>query len=115
MTRSGLPILMSAAALSALLATGPAQAQTTLKLIPRPDLNSFDPVWSSAAITLNHAFTVFDTPFGLDAGMLPKPQAGKSYLASPDGLTHKFTLRAGMKYRDCSPVTAKDVSPSLTR
>lgn len=115
MTRSKLPIFLSAAALTALLAAGPAQAQTTIKVIPQADLKSFDPVWNTAAITQNHAYMVFDNLFGLDANMQPKPQMVESYTASPDGLAYKFTLRSGMKYHDGSPVTAKDVVASLVR
>ena len=112
---SKLPGLLPVAALAALLASGPAQAQTTLKLIPQADLKSFDPVWNTAAITQNHAYMVFDNLFGLDANMQPKPQMVESYTASPDGLTYKFTLRSGMKYHDGTPVTAKDVVASLVR
>lgn len=114
MIRSRLATFASAVAVAAMMA-GAAQAQTTVKLIPQADLKSFDPVWNTAAITLNHAFMVYDTLFGLDSKMQPKPQMVESYAASADGLTHKFTLRAGMKYHDGSPVTAKDVIPSLNR
>jgi len=114
-TRALLAAPALALALAATAAATGAAAQTQLKLIPQADLKSFDPVWNTAAITLNHAFMVYDTLFGLDANMQPKPQMVESYSVSPDGLTHKFTLRAGMKYHDGTPVTAKDVPPSLTR
>lgn len=114
MIRSRLAAFASAAAVAAMMA-GAAQAQTTVKLIPQADLKSFDPVWNTAAITLNHAFMVFDTLFGLDSKMQPKPQMKESFTSSADGLMHRFTLRAGMKYHDGTPVTAKDVIPSLTR
>ncbi|MBM3546820.1 MAG: hypothetical protein FJX54_07695 [Alphaproteobacteria bacterium] len=58
MNRSRLTALLAATALGATLAFG-AEAQT-VKLIPQADLKSFDPVWNTAAITLNHAFMVYD-------------------------------------------------------
>ena len=114
MIRSRLATLASTVVVAAMMA-GAAEAQTTVKLIPQADLKSFDPVWNTAAITLNHAFMVYDNLFGFDSNMQPKPQMVASYSASADGLTHKFTLRAGMRYHDGTAVTAKDVIPSLTR
>ena len=54
---SKLPGLLPVAALAALLASGPAQAQTTLKLIP-PNVSSFAMVVTSLSMVLIPAMAV---------------------------------------------------------
>ncbi|MBI1775199.1 MAG: ABC transporter substrate-binding protein [Proteobacteria bacterium] len=108
---------LSTAAVAAFLAfgIGPATAETTIKLIPQADLKIFDPIWTTAAISINHGYMVYDTLFAMDSKLQPKPQMVESFTSSPDGLKHTFTLRSGLKFHDGSPVTAKDVVVSLNR
>ena len=51
------------AAFAAPLAT-PALAQPvpTLRFIPQANLTALDPVWTTATVTFNHAYYVFDVP-----------------------------------------------------
>jgi peptide/nickel transport system substrate-binding protein len=92
-----------------------ARAETVLKAIPQADLRSLDPVWSTAAITVMHGYLVYDQLFAMDSHFVPQPQMVDRYSASPDGLTHSFTLRAGLVFTDGSKVTAKDAVASIRR
>ena len=60
------PTLAATSAL-ALPAVARAQAASVLKFIPQADLAVTDPVWTTADVTRNHAFMVYDTLYGLDA------------------------------------------------
>src|SRR5579872_1103889 len=72
-----------------------AVAQTsgkTIKFIPEADLRSLDPIWTTAYITRNHGYMVYDTLFALDAELKPQPQMVERWEASADGLSYSFTL-----------------------
>ena len=49
-------------------------AQKTLRFIPQADLRSIDPIWTTAYITRNFGYMVFDTLFALDKEFKPQPQ-----------------------------------------
>ncbi len=106
--------LLAALTISAAIATG-ADAQVTLRSAPIGDLRNIDPVWTTAYISRNHGFLVFDTLFGTDSEGRPRPQMVESYEASPDNLTWRFTLRPGLKWHDGAPVRAIDCVASLRR
>jgi peptide/nickel transport system substrate-binding protein len=111
--RSG---LIGAAALALVAALGgAAAAETVLKVVPQADLKNIDPVWTTAAITANHSYMVYDTLFALDSNLEPQPQMVGDYQISDDGLTYTFTLRNGLKFHDGSPVEAKDAVASIKR
>ncbi|MDX1541266.1 MAG: ABC transporter substrate-binding protein, partial [Geminicoccaceae bacterium] len=93
----------------------PAQAETVLRVVPQADLQNIDPVWTTAAITANHAYMVYDTLFALDSNLEPQPQMVGDYSISDDGLTYTFTLRDGLTFHDGSPVEAKDAVASIKR
>ncbi len=47
---------------------GPAMAQgKLLKFVPEADLRSLDPIWTTAYITRNHGYMVYDVLFATDA------------------------------------------------
>jgi peptide/nickel transport system substrate-binding protein len=106
--------MLAAAALAVALAA-PAEAQTTLKFVPQADLRILDTAWTTAAITRNHGYLVYEPLFSYDSKNEPKPQAIESWTASPDGLTWTFTMRPGMVFSDGTPITAKDAAASLER
>ena len=91
-----------------------AQAQT-LKLVPQADLKNLDPIWTTASITNNHGYMVYDVLFALDENLEPRPQMIDSYEVSDDGLAYTFTLRDGMLFHDGSPVEASDAVASIKR
>jgi peptide/nickel transport system substrate-binding protein len=46
----------------------------TLRFVAEADLKIIDPVWTTAYITRNHAYLVYDTLFGADESFQIKPQ-----------------------------------------
>jgi peptide/nickel transport system substrate-binding protein len=86
-----------------------------LKFIPQADLAVLDPIWTTAYVTRNHGFLVFDTLFGLDAQYKAQPQMVSGANVSPDGLTWTLTLRDGLGFHDGTPVLARDCVASIQR
>ena len=109
----------SAVALAAALWLGGTGARAddpkTLKFIPQADLRSIDPIWTTAYITRNHGYMVYDTLFAMDSTLTPQPQMIGNYTVSPDKLTYTFTLRDGLKWHDGAPVRTADCIASLKR
>src|SRR6202049_1073922 len=102
----------------ALFFAAPALTQTapkTLRFIPQADLRSLDPIWTTAYITRNFGYMVFDTLFALDKDLKPQPQMVDKWTVSDDQLTWKFTLRDGLKWHDGQPVRAADCVASVER
>lgn len=110
------PVVL-AASLAAMAAgvTTNANAETVLKLVPQADLQNIDPVWTTASITANHAYMVYDMLFALDENLEPQPQMVGEHSVSDDGLMYTFTLREGLVFHDDSPVEAKDAVASIKR
>ena len=112
--------LGKAAAAVALAASAPRAARAaddkkTLRFIAQSDLRVLDPVWTTAYITRNHAYCVFDTLFAIDAEFAPHPQMVGDYSVSPDQLTYQFKLRDGLGFHDGSPLAGVDCVASLRR
>ncbi|WP_252720417.1 ABC transporter substrate-binding protein, partial [Acinetobacter baumannii] len=74
-----------------------------------------DPIFSTAYITRNHGYMVYDTLFAMDANGEIKPQMVDRWEASADGLTYTFKLREGLLWHDGQPVTAEDCIASIRR
>jgi peptide/nickel transport system substrate-binding protein len=110
-------LIGGAAALTSLAAPRQVRAarETTLKFIPQSDIAGMDPIWSSAQVTRNFAYTVFDTLFGLDNSFKPQPQMAE--FAQPEDNFQRWTikLRPGLLFHDKEPVLAKDCVASLAR
>jgi peptide/nickel transport system substrate-binding protein len=87
----------------------------TIKFIPEADLRSLDPIWTTAYITRNHGYMVYDTLFALDEHLKPQPQMVDTWKVSDDRLTYTFTLRDGLKFHDGTPVRSADCIASLAR
>ena len=111
--RSGLALAAGVAA--ALAPLSAAQAQKTLRAVLHADVRTLDPFWTTQTIAGIHGMLVYDTLFGNDDNLDPKPQMVDKYEVSADKLTYTFTLRDGLKFHDGSPVTTKDVIASLKR
>ena len=94
---------------------GAATAETVLRIVPQADLKNIDPVWTTAAITANHGYMVYDMLFAMDSNLEPQPQMVDSWDVSDDGLTYTFTLREGLLFHDGSPVEASDAVASIKR
>ena len=112
MLRWATAVVMSAV----LLAPACAQAEgKTIKFIPEADLRSLDPIWTTAYITRNHGYMVYDTLFALDEHFQPQPQMVDTWKISDDKLVYTFTLRDKLKFHDGQPVRSADCIASLER
>src|SRR3954469_5452158 len=111
LTKFALPML----ALSAALA-GPAEAAgtKTITAVMHSDLRVTDPIITTAYITRDHGYMVYDTLLATDSNFKIQPQMA-DYKVSDDKLTYTFTLRDGLKWHDGAPVTAEDCVASLQR
>ena len=87
----------------------------TLRLIAQADLRVLDPIWTTATITRNYGYMVYDTLFALDSHFEPQPQMVDRWTVSDDKLTYTFTLRDGLKFDDGQPVKSADCVASLER
>lgn len=96
------------------LAAGVAQAQT-VRIAMHSDLKILDPVASTAYISRNHGYLIWDSLFAIDAKFEVKPQMVESWTTSPDNLVWTFTLREGLEWHDGTQVTAEDCIASIQR
>ncbi|WP_426955655.1 ABC transporter substrate-binding protein [Muricoccus radiodurans] len=103
-------------ALAGLAAPGlRAQPARVVKFVPQADLAVLDPVWTTATVTRNHGYLVFDTPYATDSTFRTQPQMVQGHSVERDGLEWRLTLRDGLRFHDGEPVRAQDVVPSLQR
>ena len=113
--------LMSGGAAAGMFAAGvlarPAigQPASVLRIVPQANLTSIDPIWTTANITRNHAFMVYDTLFGLDARLQPQPQMAAGHVVEAEGTRVTITLRDGLVFHDGAPVLARDAVASIKR
>ena len=114
-TRRALMAAAVAMPLAASSLASQANAETVLRVIPHADLKNLDPIWTTAYISRNHGYMIYDTLFAMDENFKPQPQMVDTYTTSDDGLVWTFVLRDGLKFHDGAPVTGEDVVASLTR
>lgn len=93
----------------------PAASAQTLRVVPQADLKNLDPVWTTAYVTRNHAYLIYDVLFAMNSDFEPQPQMVGSWKVSDDRLTYTFTLRKGLTWHDGKPVRAADMVASLQR
>jgi len=103
------------AAVSAVAKPALAQRAKVLKFIPESDVAIIDPVWTTATVTRNHGYLVFDTLYGQNADYNFEPQMVAGHTVEDDGKTWRLTLREGLRFHDGEPVRAQDVVPSIRR
>ena len=110
--------LAAAAALTSLAfaAASPAMAQNNvLRVVPHSNLAILDPIWTTAYMSRNHGYMIYDTLFGTDENAKVKPQMVESWTESGDHRLWTFKLRKGLEFHDGKPVTGDDVIASLQR
>ena len=88
-------LLGAVAGVLALAAAGSAAAQSNLRVVMHSDLKIVDPIWTTAYISRNYGYMVYDTLFALDEQLAVQPQMVRSYEVSDDNLIYTFTLREG--------------------
>ena len=92
-----------------------AAAESVLRVVMHSDLKILDPVWTTAYITRNHGYMIYDTLFAMNEQQEPQPQMVEKWEVSADKLTYTFTLRDGLKWQDGAPVTSEDCIASIKR
>lgn len=102
------------AGLASLSLGGLAQAQT-INAVMHSSLRVLDPILTTAHITRNHGYMIYDTLLSTDAENNIQPQMLESWKVSEDGKTYTFTLRDGLLWHDNTPVTAEDCVASIKR
>jgi len=108
-------VAFTAAILTLPSAPDAAAQQKVLKFIPQADLRILDPIATTAYITRNHGYMVYDTLFAIDDKFAVKPQMVDKWEVSKDGLTYTFTLRDGLRFHDGQPVKSSDCIASIDR
>ena len=106
------PLLVAALAAPAMVA---AQGARSLRFVPQADVTVLDPLWSTAYVSRNHAYLVYDTLYGLDADLNIQPQMAEGHIVEDGGLSWTITLRPGLRFHDGEPVRAADAVASLRR
>ena len=108
--------LAQAVSITALLAAPTAVlADDTLRVTALQDLKNLDPIFTTAHVTRDHGYMVYDPLFSMDENLVGRPQMVDSFELSEDELVYTFTLRGGLKFSDGAPVTSTDVIASLER
>ena len=91
------------------------QSNRVLKFVPQSDVTVLDPIWTTAYVTRNHGYMIFDTLFGTDAAMQASPQMAAGMTTDNDGKLVRITLRDSLKFHDGTPVLARDCVASIQR
>ena len=89
-----------------LLAGGALGQEKVLRVVPHSNLAILDPVWTTAVVTRNNAFLIYDQICAQNAAGEIKPQMAEGWTTENGGLSWTFTLRQGLKFHDGEPVRA---------
>ena len=99
-----------------LSSAGPVLAQgKVVKFVQNGNLTILDPIWTTAYVTRNHGYFIYDTLFAADENNAVKPQMVDKYEVSADKTVWTFTLRDGLEWHDGKPVTSEDCIASIKR
>ncbi len=110
--------MKTSAAVLALPAVARARSSQVLRFIPQTDLAVLDPIWTTAYVTRNHGYLVFDTLYGQtgpDSDYKVTPQMAAGHTVEDNGRTWKLTLRDGLLFHDGQRVLARDCVASIRR
>ena len=106
---------LAASAAATLAKPALAQSAKPLVFVPQGNLVTMDAVWTTATTTRNAANMVYETLYGRDAKMNPKPQMVEGAVVEEDGKRWTLTLRDGLTFHDGEKVLARDCVASLKR
>ena len=112
--RTFLGTAAAAAALPRVAVGQPANARV-LRFVPQANLTLLDPIFTTALVTINHGWSIFDALFSVNSKMELRPQMADGFTVSDDGRTYLIKLRDGLKFHNGEPVRAQDAAPSLAR
>lgn len=110
--------LLGRLAIAACLTAGGAAALAqgkTINAVMHSPLRVLDPVITTAHITRNHGYMIYDTLLATDKDNQIRPQMVQGWSVSDGGRSYTFKLREGLKWHDGGAVTAEDCVASLQR
>ena len=107
--------LSGSAATLALPAIARAQGSRVLKFVPQSDVTILDPIWTTAYVTRNHGFMIFDTLYGIDNQYRSRPQMVEGHTVENDGKLWRLKLRDNLTWHDGERVLARDCVASILR
>src|SRR5580698_2351180 len=111
-------LLKAAATTLATTLAAPAIAQGNTKVLrcaPEANLASIDPIWTTATVAINHGYMVYDTLYGVDLSLTPRPQMVSGHTVSDDNRIWTFALRDGLSFHDGDKVRSADCIASIDR
>lgn len=109
------PTVAAGAVLAAGVLTAPAAyPSNTVTAVMHAGLRVMDPIFSTAFLTRDHGYMIYDTLLGVDETFKIRPQMAE-WTVSDDQKTYTFTLREGLAWHDGKPVTAEDCVASIQR
>ena len=91
------------------------QESRVLRFVPQANLSTLDAVVGTQYVVRNAALMIWDTLYGLDSNLNPKPQMVEGHTLTDNDLTWTFTLRPNLWFHDDTPVLSRDVTASLKR
>ncbi|GGC47014.1 ABC transporter substrate-binding protein [Siccirubricoccus deserti] len=91
------------------------QAPKVLTHVPQASLGSLDPVWTTAVVTRNVATMLFETLYGRDESLDPKPLMLEGHQVADNARHWTMRLREGLVFHDGEKVLARDCVASLRR
>ena len=94
------------------IAAAPAKV---LAFIPEGNLQNPDPIWSTTTVARNFGYMIWDTLYGVDASLTPRPQMCEGHEITDNGLTWRFRLREGLAFHNGDKVRAADCVASIRR
>jgi peptide/nickel transport system substrate-binding protein len=106
---------LAAAATLPRFAIAQGSAAKVLKFIPQADLAVADPIVTTAYVSRNHAYLIWDTLYGYDQDYQPQPQMVQGHVVEEEGRRVTMTLREGLQFHDGEPVRARDCVASIRR
>ncbi|MBI1777700.1 MAG: ABC transporter substrate-binding protein [Proteobacteria bacterium] len=107
--------LKASAAALALPAIARAESSRVIRFVPAADLAVFDPIWTTASQSTDHAHLVYDMLWGMDARYQVQPQMLEGHVVEAEGTLWRLTLRDGLKWHDGERVLARDCVASIRR
>lgn len=91
------------------------ERQRTLRFVPYADLAILDPIWTTVDVTRDHGYMIYDTLYGMDGHLRPRPQLAEGHTVEDDGKRWIVTLRSNIRFHDGEPIRAQDCVASLKR
>ena len=66
-----------------------------LKFVPQANLSALDPIWTTATVTNNHGYYVYDTLYGADMDFKAQPQMAAGHEVLDGGRAWRIRVARG--------------------